>query len=92
MTDNPPIRIYANKTENKITIKIKTRYYLQILTPETMQLLWSTKSKITKNETAGNVHHLEIIKVVLVHFKIFINDCQQDSRVLYTFVPNKSLY
>ena len=33
--------------------------------------------------------HLEIIEVVLVHCNIVNNDYQHDSRVLYTFVPNK---
>ena len=33
--------------------------------------------------------HLEITEVVIVHFNIVKKDCQQDSRVLYTFVPNK---
>ena len=47
-TDNPSIIIYANKIENKITLKIKTGYYLLIfLMPETMKLLGNTKSKIT---------------------------------------------
>ena len=32
-TDNPSIRIYLNKTENRITFKIKTGYYLELLTP-----------------------------------------------------------
>ena len=27
--NNPSIRIYINKTENWITVKIKTRYYLE---------------------------------------------------------------
>ena len=34
--------------------------------------------------------HLEIREVVLVHCNIVNNDYQQDSRVPYTFVPNKS--
>ena len=34
--------------------------------------------------------HLEITEVVSVHCNIVINDYQQDSRVFYTFVPNKS--
>ena len=46
-TNNPWIRIYANKKENWITLKIKTRYYLELLTPETMKLFGSTKKKIT---------------------------------------------
>ena len=33
--------------------------------------------------------HLEIAEVVLVHCNIVNNDYQQDSKVLYTFVPNK---
>ena len=33
---------------------------------------------------------LEITKVVLIHCNIVNNSYQQDSRVLYTFVPNKS--
>ena len=47
-TVNPSIRIYTNKMENRITFKIKTGYYLEFLTPETMKLLGSTKSKTTK--------------------------------------------
>ena len=34
--------------------------------------------------------HLEITEVVLVHCNIVNNNYQQDSRVLYTFIPNKS--
>ena len=37
--DNPSIRIYVNKIENRITFKIKNGYYLDLLTPETMKLL-----------------------------------------------------
>ena len=33
--------------------------------------------------------HLETTQVVLVHCDIDNNDYQQDSRVLYMFVPNK---
>ena len=58
--------------------------------PETMKLFGNTKSKINKNENGKNVPHLEITEVVLVHCNIVNNDYQQDSRVLYIFVPNKS--
>ena len=34
--------------------------------------------------------HLEITEVVLVHCNIANNNFQQDSRVLHTFIPNKS--
>ena len=54
-----------------------------------MKLLGSTENKITKDKNGENVPHLEITEVVLVHCDIVNNDYQQDSRVLYTFVPNK---
>ena len=54
-----------------------------------MKLLGNTKNKITKDRNDENVPHLEITEVVLVHCNIANNDYQQDSRVLYTFVPNK---
>ena len=47
--DNPSIKIYVNKFENRVTFKIKNGYYLELLTPETMKLLGSTKSKVTKD-------------------------------------------
>ena len=90
VTDNPSIRIYVNKIENKITFNIKTGYYLQPLMPGTMKPLGSTKNRITKNENGENVHHLEITEVILVHCNIVNNGYQQNSRVLYKFVPNKS--
>ena len=79
-----------NKIENRMTFKLITGYYLKLLTPEMMKLLGSTKNKITKDENGQNVPHLEITKVVLVHCDIIKNDYQQDSRVLYTLVPNRS--
>ena len=64
--DNPSIRIYVNKIENRIRSKIKTGYCLELLTSETMKLLRSTENKITKDKNSENVPHLEITKVVLV--------------------------
>ena len=90
VTDNPSIRIYINKIENRITFKIKTRYYLELLTPETMKLLGSTKSKIKKDKNGKNVPNLEITEVVLVNCNIANDNYQQKSRVLYAFVPNNS--
>ena len=88
--DKPSVQIYVNKIENRVTFKIKNGYSLELLTPETMKLLGSTKNKITKGKNGENVPHLEITtEVVLVHCDIVNNDYQQDSRVLYPFVPNK---
>ena len=56
-----------------------------------MKLLGSfeNKNKLTKGKNVENVPHLEITEVVLVHCNIVNNAYKQDSRVLYTFVPNK---
>ena len=88
--DNPSIIIYINKIENRITFKIKSGYYLELLTPETMKLLGSTVSKINKDKNGENVPNLEVVEVVLVHCNLVNNDYQQESRILYTFVPNKT--
>ena len=89
VTNNLPMRIYVNQTKNRITFRIKKRYYLEPLMPGTMKLLGSTKSKTTKDENGENVPRLEITEVVLVHYYIFKNDHQRDSRVLYKFVSSK---
>ena len=87
--DKPSVQIYVNKIENRITFKIKNGYSLELLTPETMKLLGSTKNKTTKDKNGENVPQLEITEVVLIHCNIVDDDYQQDSRILYTFVPNK---
>ena len=56
-----------------------------------MTLLGSTKRKINKDKNSENVLHLEVTKVELIHYDIVNNYYKQDSRVLYAFVPNKSL-
>ena len=91
ITDNPSIKIYVNKIENRITFKIKTGYYVELLTPKTMILLGSAKHKIIKDENGENVPHSEITELILVYCNIVNNDYQQDTRVLHTFVLNKSL-
>ena len=78
VTDNPSIMILVNKIENRITFKIKTGYYLELLTLETKKLLGNTKCKITQDENGGNVLPLEITDVILIHCNIVNNDCQQD--------------
>ena len=66
-TVNPLVRIYTNKTENRKAFKITTGYYLELLTPEIMKFLGSTKSKKTKDENGENVPYSEINEVVLIH-------------------------
>ena len=55
-----------------------------------MKLLGSTKSKRIRYENRKNLPHLKIIEVVLIHCNIVKSNHQQDSRVLYTYFPNKS--
>ena len=73
VTDDPSIMIYVNKTENRIAFKIKTAYYLELLTHETMKLHGSTEIKVTNDENIENVPHLEITEVIIVHRNIFNN-------------------
>ena len=73
-TDDFSIRLYVNKIENRLTFRIKTGYYLKILTPETSKSFGSTKSKISKDKNGKNVPHLEITEVVLVHLNIVIKE------------------
>ena len=86
---NPSVKIYGNKTENRIKFNIKTGYYLELLAPEAIEFLGRTKSKITKDKNGENVPHLEITELVLVHCNLVNNGYQQDSAILYRFVPNK---
>ena len=87
---NPPIKAYVNNTEIRITFKTETGYYLELLTPEAMKLIETTKSKIKKDKNGENEPYLEIIEVVLIHCNVLNNSYEQNSRVLYTFVSNKS--
>ena len=54
-----------------------------------MKLIGSNENKITKDKNSINVPHLEITELVWVLCNIINNDYQHDSKVLYTFVPNK---
>ena len=89
LTENPPVQIYVNKIKNRIVFKIKTSYKLELLTPETMKLLGSTKKDVDKDKNGENVPKLESVEVVLVHCNLVKNDYQHTSKVLFTFVPNK---
>ena len=55
LASNSPVTIYINKTENRITFKLKRGYYLELSTPETVNLLGSTKNEINKYENGRNM-------------------------------------
>ena len=89
LTDNPSIKIYSNKIKNRIVFKIKNGYKLELLTPETMKLLGSTKNVVDKDKNSKNIPELEFAEVVLVHCNLVKNHYQHASKVLFSFVPNK---
>ena len=87
--ENAPILIYANTINNRIVFKTKTGYKLELLSKETMKLLGSTKDIIDSDKNRENLPRLENVEVVLVHCNLVNISYQQQSRVLFTFVPNK---
>ena len=78
-----------NRIKNTIVFKIKMGYKLELLTPETMKLLGSTKIFFDEDEDGKNAPKYESVEVVLVHCNLVKNDYQHTSKVLYTFVTNK---
>ena len=81
------IKIYINKIKNRIKFKIKTGYYLELSTPESIKLLSSTKSKITKDENGENLPYSEITETVLIYCNVVSNNYQQSSRVFIHLFP-----
>ena len=67
----------------RVTFTTKNGYSLELLTPETIKLLRSTKNKITKDKNGENVPHLEITEVILVHCNIVNNDYQEYYTLLF---------
>ena len=89
LTENPPTQIYPNKIKNSIVFKIRIGYKLELLTPETMKLLGSTKKDVDEDKNSEIAPKLKSVEVVLVHCNLVKNDYQHTSKVLFTFVPNK---
>ena len=50
LTEKTPVQIYPHKIKIRIVFKIKTGYKLELLTPERMKLLGSTKKTLTKTK------------------------------------------
>ena len=84
------VLIYVDTIKNRIVFKIKSGYKLELLSKETMKLLGSTTSEISSDKNGENVPKLEIVETVLMHCNLATNDYQQASKVLFSFIPNKS--
>ena len=91
LSENLSIQFYPNKIKNRIIFKTKTAYKLELLTPETMKLLGSTKKVVDKDENGEHVPKIESVEVALVNCSLVKNDYQHTSKVLFTFVPNKKI-
>ena len=83
IADDSTVQIYVNKIKNRIVFKIKTGYKLELLSPETMQLLGSAKKDVDQDTNDENVPKLESVEVN----NLVNNNYQQASKVLITFIP-----
>ena len=87
---NPPFRIYINRINKRLLVKIKDGYKVELQTPETMKLFGSTKKIIDKTKNGENVPSLEVVEVVFVQWNLVDKQYQQKSEALCTFASNKS--
>ena len=85
IANNTPVQIYVNKIKNRIVFKIKTGYKLELLSPETMKLLGSTKKDVDQDKDGEDVPKLESVEVVLVHCNLVNNNY---SSVKWTFLAH----
>ena len=61
MTDDPAIEIYVYRIQNKVTFKIKSGYYLDLFTLDTMSLLGTVEEKITQDKNGESVYIMFIV-------------------------------
>ena len=90
ITTTSQVLIYVNAINNRVAFKIKTGYKLELLSKETMRLLGSSTNTIDAEKNGELLPKLEGVDIVLVHCNLVNNTYQKASRVLFTFVPNKS--
>ena len=86
--ENSPITMYTNNVRNRLNLKIKKGYKLELLTNETQKLL-GDGPLIDKNKNSNNVPQLKQVEYVLLHCNFVRNDYLQNSKLLYEFVPDK---
>ena len=77
MAENAPIQVYRNKIKNRIVFKLKTGFKSELLSPETMKLLGSTKKDADKDKDGEDIPKIESVKVVLVNCNLVNNSYQQ---------------
>ena len=57
----PPAEIYVDRIQNRVTFKVKSWYYLELLMPE-IKIIWECWGK-KKKKNCGNLRHLENIEI-----------------------------
>ena len=72
---------------NRVTFRIKTGYKLELLTNEAMRILGDGPI-IDTTKNGENVPKLEIVRNALVFCNLIENVYLQDSKLLFSFVPN----
>ena len=88
IADNLLVQIYTNKMKNRIVFKIKTGYKLELLPPETMKLLGSTKKDVDQDKDGEDVPKLESVEVVLVHCNLVDSNKHQKHYILCYQIDN----
>ena len=86
IADNYAVHIYVDKIKNRIVFKINTGYKLELLSPETVKLLGSSKKDVDYDKDGEDVPKLESVEVVLVYCNLVNNNYQQASKILFTFI------
>ena len=74
--------------KNRIVFKIKTGYKLELLPPETMKLLGSTKKDVDQDKDGEDVPKLESVEVVLVHCNLVDSNKHQKHYILCYQIDN----
>ena len=62
MIDNPVIRIFVDKIESSITLRINTRFYLEFVLRKTRNLFGTPVTKVTKDENYENFYTQKLLK------------------------------
>ena len=89
LAENPTVQIFPNKIKSRSVFQVKTGYKLELLSPETMKLLGSTKKDVDQDKDGEDIPKLESVEAFLVRCNLVNNNYQQSSKVLFTFVLNK---
>ena len=80
LTENLLAQIYQIIIKKRTVFKIKTNYKLELLTPETMRLLGSTKKaliKIKTPKTYQNSNLLKLFQFIVIQSKTIMNTHQK---------------